>query len=136
MGEVNVRVRLSNATDIEMCERGLLERSEVRSCEVEALVETGATRSVIPQSLVDQLGLRIRRYATGTLADGTRVPCGVCDGILFEIQGRETLENAYVIGDSVLIGQTVLQSTDLLVDCSNHKVIPNPKHPEGPVFRL
>jgi clan AA aspartic protease len=136
MGEVNVRVRLSNATDIEMSEQGLLESSKVRSCEVEALVDTGATRSVIPQSLVDRLGLRIYRQATGTLADGTRVPCGVCGGIRFEIHGRETLEDAYVMGDSVLIGQTVLQSTDLLVDCSNHRVIPNPKHPEGPVFRL
>ena len=136
MGEVNVKVRLSNAIDIEMSEQGLLESSKVRSCEVEALVDTGATRSIIPQSLVDRLGLRIRRQATGTLADGTRVPCGVCGPIAFEIHGRETLEDAYVMGDSVLIGQTVLESTDLLVDCSNRKVIPNPKHPEGPVFRF
>jgi len=34
----------------------------------------------------------------------------------------------------VLIGQTVLESTDLLVDCVSRKVIP--AHPEGPLFRF
>jgi hypothetical protein len=50
--------------------------------------------------------------------------------------GRRTFEDAYVMGRDVLIGQTVLETTDLLVDCANRKVIPNPAHPEGPVVRL
>jgi clan AA aspartic protease len=136
MGEVHVTVRLSNATDLEMAEQGLLEGSAVRRCEIEALVDTGATRSIIPPDLVERLGLRIRRHAIGILADGTRVSCGVSGGVLFEIDGRETLEDAYVMGDVVLIGQTVLESTDLLVDCSNRRVMSNPAHPEGPVFRF
>jgi clan AA aspartic protease len=136
MGEVYVKVQLSNATDVDLAEQGLLERSKVRSCQVDALVDTGANRSILPTQIVEQLGLRIRRQATGTLADGSRISCGVCSGVLFKIDDRETLEDAYVMGDSVLVGQTVLQSTDLLVDCSNHKVIPNPAHPEGPVFRF
>jgi clan AA aspartic protease len=121
---------------VELAEQGLLEKASVRSCQVDALVDTGANRSILPSNIVELLGLRIRRQATGTLADGSRVSCGVCSGVLFKIEGRETLEDAYVMGDAVLVGQTVLQSTDLLVDCSNHKVIPNPKHPEGPVFRF
>ena len=136
MGEVHVKVRLSNAADIELMERGLLQSTEVRTCEVEAFVDTGATRSILPPELVERLGLRIRRTAIGTLADGTQVPCGVCSGVLFQIEGRETLEEAYVMGDTPLVGQTVLQTTDLFVDCSNHRVVPNPAHPEGPVFRF
>ena len=136
MGEVYVKVQLSNATDVEMAEQGLIEKSKVRTCQVDALVDTGANRSILPNGIVERLGLRIRRQATGTLADGSQVSCGVCSGVIFKIDGRETLEDAYVMGDSVLAGQTVLQSTDLLVDCSNHRVIPNPAHPEGPVFRF
>jgi hypothetical protein len=49
MGAVFVTVRLSNATDIEISERGLIEKSEVRTCEVEALVDTGSTLSIIPR---------------------------------------------------------------------------------------
>ena len=136
MGAVYVTVRLSNAIDAEMERQGLLEKSRIRTYEGEALVDTGAARSVIPPDIANNLGLGIYRQATGLLADGTRISCGVCNGIRFEINGRETLEDAYVMGDSILIGQTVLESTDLLVDCVNRKVIPNPAHPEGPVFRF
>ena len=136
MGEVHVRVRLTNATDAEMAEGGLLRPDQVRSCEVEALVDTGATRSVISTKVARQLGLRIRRQAVATLADGSRIPAGVSSTVSFDILGREHREDAYVLGDSVLIGQTVLESTDLLVDCANRKVIINPAHPEGPVLRI
>ncbi len=77
-----------------------------------------------------------RRHTTAALADGSKIPVGVSGGIRFEIEGRETLEDAYIIGNDVLIGQTVLESTDLLVDCTNRKVIPNPAHPDGPTFRI
>ncbi len=136
MGAVYVTVRLSNATDIEDAERGLMDKSEIRSCVVEALVDTGSTQSIIPPDLAKSLGLRIHRQATGILADGKRVSCGVSLGVRYEIEGRDTCQDAYIMGDSVVIGQTVLESTDLLVDCVNRKVIPNPAHPEGPALRL
>jgi len=139
MGAVFVTVRLSNATDIENSERGLIEKSEVRTCEVEALVDTGSTLSIIPPDLAKTLGLRIHRRATGVLADGNRVSCGVSMGVWFEIYGRETTQDAYIMGDmgdAVVIGQTVLESTDLLVDCVHQQVIPNPAHPDGPELRV
>jgi clan AA aspartic protease len=134
MGEVHVRVRLSNAVDVTLVQEGELDSEEVRTCEVDAMIDTGATRSLIPQDVFEKLGLSVLREATGILADGTRIPTPFSSGIVFELEGRMTIEGAYVLGDSVLIGQTVLESTDLLVDCKNHKVIA--KHPEGPVHRL
>jgi len=134
MGEVYARVRLTNALDQELARRGLLEADGVHTCEVDALVDTGATRSIIPADMVRQLDLTIVRETMGILADGSRVPVSITSTIVFQIEGRETREDAYVLGDQILIGQTVLESTDLLVDCANRKVIP--KHPEGPLFRL
>ena len=136
MGAVYVRVQLSNAMDVEMVEHGLLEAGKVRSCSILALVDTGATKSIIPPTIVEELGLSIHRETMGILADGSRVPCGVSSTIRFEIQGRETREDAYVLGDEVLIGQTVLESTDLLVNCADRTVIPNPAHPDGPTLRV
>ena len=136
MGEVNVRVRLSNAGDVELMRKGLLEAGRVRTWEVDALVDTGATRSIIPPDVAERLGLTILSQASGRLADGNLVTVGICSPIRFEILGRETFEDAYVLGGEVLIGQTVLETTDLLVDCTNRKVIPNPAHPDGPIFRL
>ena len=134
MGEVHVSVRLANASDVFMMEQGQLDPSKVRSCEVDAVVDTGATRSAIPQHIVDLLGLTVSRQGNATLADGRRVSVGVSSPISFEIEGRKTSEDAYIVGDTVLVGQTVLESTDLLVDCTNRRVIPG--HPDGPVFRL
>jgi len=124
MGEVYARVRLTNAFDQELVRRGLLEADGVHTCEVDALVDTGPTRSIIPPDVVQQLDLSIARETMGILADGSRVSVSVTGAIVFQIEGRETREDAYVLGDQVLIGQTVLESTDLLVDCANRKVIP------------
>jgi clan AA aspartic protease len=134
MGEVYVRVRLSNAWDVECVRRGLANADQIRSLEVDALVDTGSTRSVVPPEIVERLGLTLIDSAVGKLADGSHANIGLCSPVSFEIMGRRTEEEAYVMGDEILIGQTTLQTTDLLVDCKDHRVIP--KHPDGPVFRL
>jgi hypothetical protein len=56
--------------------------------------------------------------------------------IYFDWQGRETEDAALVLGDEVLIGQTVLEKLDLLADCANHRLIPNPAHPDQPVSKI
>ncbi|WP_333312229.1 MULTISPECIES: hypothetical protein [unclassified Microcoleus] len=56
--------------------------------------------------------------------------------IIIELEGRETIEAAMVLGDMVLIGQTVLETLDLLVDCKNQRLVPNPENPERPVLRV
>jgi clan AA aspartic protease len=134
MGEVHVRVRLSNAVDVTLVKEGKLEPDKIRNCEVEALVDTGATMSIIPQDVFRQLGLNVLGNAVGRLAADSQIAVELSSGIVFEIEGRRTLQDAYVLGNTVLIGQTVLEATDLLVDCTNHRVIP--RHPEGHIVRL
>ena len=134
MGAVYVRVRLSNAGDVDKARTGQMPEVAVRTIEVDALVDTGATRSAIPPEIAKKLGLNILAYAVRKMADGSRVRVGICSPIGFEIMGRESFEDAYVMGDEVLIGQTILETTDLLVDCKNQQVIG--KHPEGPIHRL
>lgn len=134
MRAVYVKVRLSNSWDVENVRRGLAKSDQVRSCQVDALVDTGATRSAIPRELADKLGLTIIGQAVGKLADGSSAAVDICGPIGFEIMGREGFEDAYVMGDQILIGQTLLERTDLLVDCKNQRVVG--RHPEGPVHRL
>ena len=134
MGEVVVRVKLTNLVDAELAAAG--DPRVPRSVEVDAIVDTGAVRSVISQGISDQLGLRVKRQSTARLADGTVITAGVANGLMFEILGRETEAGAFVLGDEVLIGQTVLEEMDLLVDCAGHQVIPNPRNPDGPVLAL
>lgn len=49
---------------------------------------------------------------------------------------NETLEEALVLGDEVLIGQTVLEKLDLHADCANQRLLPNPAHPDQPATKV
>jgi len=135
-GEVHVRIRLTNYTDAENAQQGLLDPQNVRSCEVDAIVDTGSNRSVIPLHVAQQLGLHVREEGFAALADGRVVPAGIGSAVAIHIEGRKAVEEPFVLGNEVLLGQIALAATDLQVDCSALKVIPNPKHPEGPVFRI
>jgi hypothetical protein len=43
---------------------------------------------------------------------------------------REKLEDAMMLGDEVLIGQAALKKLDLVMDCVNQRLVPNPAHPD------
>jgi clan AA aspartic protease len=134
MGEVRVKVTLTNAVDESLVQDK--KRRKARSYEADALVDTGAVRSVVPQHVLKKLGVKIRGQKVAEYADGRKEIVGVTEGIIFDIDGRDTLEEALVLGDEVLIGQTVLEKMDLLVDCTNNRVIPNPAHPDQPISKV
>src|SRR5262245_35699900 len=136
MGEVRVRARLTNALDEGLVRQGTLQPNEVRTCEEDALVDTGAVRTVLPQEVAARLGLGIRGQRVAEYADGRKESVDVTGPLVIEVEGRDTLEEALVLGAEVLIGQTVLEKLDLLVDCQARRVIPNPAHPEGPVTKV
>ena len=82
------------------------------------------------------LGLAIRGQRVAEYADGCKESVGSAEPIVVDLLGRDTLEEALVLGDEVLIGQTVLEKLDLLVDCANQRLIPNPAHPDQPVTKV
>ncbi len=136
VGEIRVKVRLTNAMDEALARRGRLEDQAVRTYEAEALVDTGAVRSVIPVHVLEQLGVEERGQRVAEYADGRKDSVGVTEPIIFEVLGRDTLEEALVLGDEVLIGQTVLEKLDLFADCQGRRLIPNPAHPDQPVTKV
>ncbi|MEM9904040.1 MAG: clan AA aspartic protease [Cyanobacteria bacterium P01_D01_bin.44] len=140
MGAVEVKVRLTNSVDEELVKRGLLNPNLLRHCEVAAFVDTGVdtglVRTVLSSAIVEKLGLTIRAQQRAQYADGREEMVGVTGPVIIEVDGRETIEAALVTGDSVLIGQTVLETLDLLVDCKNQWLMPNPEHPEEPILRV
>jgi clan AA aspartic protease len=136
MGAVRVKVKLTNAIDEALVRRGLLNPNLLRVYEVEALIDTGAVRTAIPVEVCEHLGLIIRSQEIAKYADGRQETVGLTEPMIIEMEGRETIEAAMVLGDMVLIGQTVLETLDLLVDCKNQRVVPNPENPERPVLRV
>ncbi len=136
MGEIRVKVQLTNAIDEALARRGQLDAELIRTYEADAMVDTGAIRSVIPAQILEALGLRTRGQRVAQYADGREENVGVTEPLVFRLLGRDTLEEALVLGDEVLIGQTVLEKLDLLADCAGRRVIPNPAHPDQPVSKV
>ena len=136
MGEVRVKVKLTNGVDEAMVRRGLLTADKIRSYEAEALVDTGAVRSVLPIHVVQLLGLAIVDKARATYANDAAEDVDVTEMVGIRLLGRRTSEETLVLGSEVLIGQTVLESLDLQVDCTNQRVIPNPAHPDQPMIKI
>ncbi len=136
MGEVHVKVKLTNASDESLERRGQLSSDKVRSYEADALVDTGAVSLVLPVYVMQELGLMARGRRLVEYADGRKDPVDVTEPVIIRINGRDTLDEALVLGDEVLIGQTVLEKMDLHVDSLNRRLRPNPAHPDQPVSKV
>lgn len=136
MGEVRVRVTLTNAADEALVRRGQLMAAQVHVYETEAMVDTGAVRCALPPFVADRLGLaRVARYMA-QYADGRLEEVDLTEGFVLEVMGRRTTEEALVLGDEVFLGQTALEKLDLLVDCQRQRLVPNPAHPDQPVSKV
>ncbi|HEY0319920.1 MAG TPA: clan AA aspartic protease [Pyrinomonadaceae bacterium] len=136
MGEVRTQALIVNAVDESLARQGKIKAEEVRRYEADALVDTGAVRCILPTQVVQQLGLDIRGQRVAEYADGRKETVDVTGPVIININGRDTLEEALVLGDEVLIGQTVLEKLDLQVDCTNQRLVPNPAHPDQPVTKV
>ena len=136
MGEIRVKVKLMNLQDETRFRHGELKKEDIRIYEADAMVDTGAVRSVIPVHVLQKLGVGTRGTRVAEYADGRKDTVAISEGILFDVLGRDTIEEALVLGDEVLIGQTVLEKLDLQADCTNRRLVPNPAHPDQPVSKV
>jgi len=136
MGEVRAQVKLINAADETLARRGMMPPDQIHVYETNALIDTGAVSTVIPTDVVRTLGLDSIHQRVVEYADGRQETVDVVGPLAVIIRGRRTFEEALVLGDEVLIGQTVLEKLDLHVDCANQQLIPNPAHPDQTVNKV
>jgi clan AA aspartic protease len=136
MGQVHIRVILTNHREAVMARLGQLEASRVHRYETEALIDTGAVRSAIPAAVADRLGLFRLRRTDAKYADGRVEEVDVTEAITVEILGRETEINPMVLGEQLLLGVMVLEGLDLMVDCLRQRLVPYQGTQDQPVFRI
>ena len=136
MSGVQVNVKLTNAADEALARRGKIKVEEIRAYDADAMVDSGAVQTVIPADVAKNLGLETPRHRGAEYADGRTEIVPVTEAILVEIRSRATNDKALVLGDEILIGQTILEKLDLHIDCANQEVIPNPAHPHQAVIKV
>jgi predicted aspartyl protease len=131
VGRVTVEVALANNRDVQMAEAGALTPAEVRRVRAPGIVDTGRMHMVLPQSVVDQLGLPVKGEAVVRYADARSANRQIAHEARVELLGREGSFRAIVEPDrdTVLIGAIVLEDLDLLVDCAHQTLRPrDPEH--------
>jgi clan AA aspartic protease len=138
MGEVRVRVKLENYDDRVLSRNGNLAESAIRAKEVEAVVDTGAVMNLLPQDLVEALGLRIVGKTIVALADEQRIELDVANSLTFTVAGRTWSTDCLVgpPGCEILLGQLVLERLDLIVDPLRRTLTPRPESPYLPTLKL
>ena len=132
MGRFSVEMNVTNYEDVVDVRRGLLAADKVRSTKVSGVVDTGATRLVLPEKVVNLLGLPKTGKAGVRFADGRRDEKDVAGDAQMEIQGRSGVFSAIVKPgrSDALIGAIVLEELDFIADCITQSLVPrDPKQP-------
>jgi clan AA aspartic protease len=138
MGRVMAQVKLTNIFDLQNARQGLIEKDQVRSLEIETLVDTGATMLFLPADVVARLGLPYERMRKVRYADGSIAEVPWIGGVRLEVLGREMVCDALVgpEGATPLLGQLQLEELDLIVDPKSRELRVNPASPDAPLLDL
>jgi predicted aspartyl protease len=126
MGRFSVEVELTNDADLVEAERGHISHDKVHRMLASGVVDSGAARLVIPESIAHQLDLRKVGETKVQYADGRTEHRSIVDRIRLSFGGREGLFSAIVEPSrkTILIGAIVLEDLDLLVDCKKQLLFP------------
>lgn len=126
MGRFSVEVELANNYDLDRARAGIIPDTQVRRVKLRGVVDTSATRLVLPGSITDQLGLRAAGRTSVRYADGRVAQRALVTDLSLTYGDRTSLFSAVVEPDrdSALIGAIVLEELDLVVDCAQQTLAP------------
>lgn len=138
MGEVRVKVRLVNEGDRLMCERGRLSKRKIRRADISAVVDTGAVMVLLPQDLVERLGLKKFDRRIVVLADERKVELDQVGPLSLAVGDREMKTDCLAgpPGCEPLVGQIIMEALDLIVDPVLRTLTPRPESPFLPTLKM
>ena len=133
MGKIVIKALLSNNQDLTRLADGRIVVDQVRQQEQELIVDTGARAVGLPLSIIERLGLPPTRKVTVTLSDGSRQERQLYGELRVQVGDRDDVFScvAKPEGAPLLLRQLVLEALDLVVDCGQQRLIPNPEAPDG-----
>lgn len=126
MGRFSVEVELANNGDLMRAAAGDIAENLIRRARIRGVVDSGATRLVLPEHIVKQLGLATTESATVRYADNRTAFREMASGVALTYAGRSGVFTAVVEPqrDTALIGAIVMEDLDLIVDCTRQSLVP------------
>ena len=138
MGEIKVKIDLENFGDRYLFIKNKIKEDEIRKYQIDGMVDTGAVMLVLPQDVVDKLGLEILRKVIVTYADERKEERPVAGTVTIKI-GDRFMNSDCVVGpplSEALIGQIILEELDLIADCQSQTLVTRPESPIYPSLKL
>lgn len=138
MGEIRVKALLKNYGSVWAAQRGFIRETEIRSSELEMLVDTVAVLLLLLQDEVEKFGLEPAKKVVVTYADERREERWLANGLEITIGNRSMVTDC-IIGPPLcepLLGQLVLEDLDLIVNSTRKTICPRPESPNLPLLKL
>ena len=138
MGEIRAKVLLENDRDVIMYEEGKIKKEQIRKIDVDALADTGAVMVLLPQDIVETLGLKKIDRVIVTLANEEKIELDVAGRVSLTVANRN-MKTDCLVGPpqcEVLIGQLVLERLDLVIDPLKQTITARPESPYLPSLKL
>ena len=131
-GITYAEIELIASDDVALHRRGYISEDQIKSLKVRALVDSGASLLVIPESIKQQLNLLKVDEQQAELADGSVISLEVVGPIEVRFENRKAIVSAMVVPGEVeiLLGAIPMQAMDVLIDLKNERLIVNPKSPD------
>jgi predicted aspartyl protease len=125
VGQIRATITLENSNDLERAERGEVNSDQVRRVTVDdVLVDTGANHLALPASLIEKLGLRVRREVDVETAAGFR-KARIFRGVELTVGPRSGTFDCLELpgGETVLLGVLPLEELGIELDLQNHRIV-------------
>jgi len=138
MGEIQAQIKLENFVDRSLVRNNKLSTNAVRLHQMDALVDTGAVFLMLPQDVVEKLGLELLRKVVVTYADERKEERYLAGAVSIEVCGRQMVTECIVgppLGEA-LVGQIVMEALDLIADCQRRTLTPRPESPIYPSLKM
>lgn len=125
MGRIVTKIKVVNFGDVLFAQQGQKPIDDIRSIEMEALVDTGATLLCLPPAIIANLGLSYLVSRKAVTANGT-VERKIFGGAQLTIMGRTCTVDVMELPEGVpaLVGYIPLENLDLQVDPKGQSLIP------------
>jgi hypothetical protein len=129
VGQILVDMHLKNYEDLTLAGLGMRPTSDVRTLNVQALVDTRDHFLSLPAGDIALLGLRpIRRRHTRSV--GEVIMQQIYSPVAMIVQGRDCMIEVAEVPDGMpaLLGLIPLELMDYWIDTQNRRLVGNPEH--------
>lgn len=121
MGLTYAQIKLSNPR-----------KPDLKDVETNALVDTGAMWTIIPEHIAIQLELEELEKREITTADGKKHTVPYVGPVRIKFENRNCFSGAIVMGDTVLLGAIQMEDMDVIIHPLKRKLMVNPENPNIP----